>query len=111
VLDAQQIEAVLSGGVEARGFEVKGPGPRTENHLFAKVTRAAISMGNLRDGGDVVIGIDDSNLAAMLPGLELADLETWLAYDDAARKMAEYTDPPLRFDIGEVTLSRERPFV
>lgn len=84
---------------------MKGPGPRTEAHLLAKVTRAALSMGNLRDGGHVVLGVEDGDLGAMLPGLEGTDLASWLAYDDLARKLAEYADPPLRFDVTSRELS------
>src|SRR6266508_4610961 len=62
-------------------------------------------MGNLRDGGHVIMGIDDGDPAAMLPGFEAGDLNSWLAYDDVARKMSEYADPPLRFDIAGVDLS------
>jgi hypothetical protein len=104
VVTAEEVEAALSSGYELRGFELKGPGPRTDAHLFAKVTRAALSMGNLRDGGHVIIGIDDLDPRAMLPGLEAVDLASWLAYDDLARKLAEYVDPPLRFDLASVNL-------
>jgi len=62
-------------------------------------------MANLRDGGHVVIGIDDANVAAMLPGLQPGELTSWLAYDDVSRKLAEYADPPLRFDLDSRTLS------
>jgi hypothetical protein len=105
VLAAAEIEAALSSGYELRGLEVKGPGPRTDAHLLAKVTRAALSMGNLRDGGHVIVGISDGDPAAMLPGLEAGDLGSWLAYDDVARKLAEYADPPLRFDVASIELS------
>jgi hypothetical protein len=105
MLEILEVEAVLAGGVELRGFEVKGAGPRTESHLFAKVTRAALGMGNRRDGGHVVIGISDGDLTAMLPGLDGDDLASWLSYDDVARKLAEYADPPLRFAIAALELS------
>lgn len=105
MLSPEEIKEALSSGYELRGVELKGPGPRTDNHLFAKVTRAALSMGNLRDGGHVIVGMDDDDPAAMLPGLEAEDLASWLAYDDVARKMAEYADPPLRFDIAGVDLT------
>jgi hypothetical protein len=62
-------------------------------------------MGNLRDGGHVIVGIDDGDPAAMLPGLGGDDLNSWLAYDDVARKMAEYADPPVRFDVVGIDLS------
>jgi hypothetical protein len=104
MLNAEEVAEALRAGYEFRGLELKGPGPRTDGHLFAKVTRAALSMGNLRDGGHVIIGIEDGDPAAMLPGLEPDDLASWLAYDDVARKLAVYADPPLRFDIAAVPL-------
>jgi hypothetical protein len=62
-------------------------------------------MGNLQDGGQVVIGIDDTDPAAMQPGLDPEQLASWLAYDDVARKLREYADPPLRFDVVEMSFS------
>ena len=92
-------------GHEIRGFELKGPGLSTDKHLFAKVARAALSMGNLRDGGHIVIGIDDTEQHTMLPGLDAAQLASWLAFDDVARRFANYADPPLRFECASAELS------
>lgn len=105
MLTVEEIEELLQGGYELRGFELKGPGSRADSHFFAKVARAALGLGNLRDGGHVVLGIDDADPAAMAPGLTPDDLATWLAYDDVARKLATYADPPLRFDVCERVLS------
>jgi hypothetical protein len=105
VLSAAEIEDLLQAGYETRGFELKGPGSRTDSHLMAKVTRAALSLGNLRDGGHIVIGIDDKNPASLGPGLSSADLASWTSYDDVARKMAEYADPAVSFDISFPVLS------
>jgi hypothetical protein len=105
VLSQDEIEAALNSGYELRGFELKGPGSRGDIHLFAKVTRAALGIGNLRDGGHVIIGIDDGDPAAMRPGLQGDDLRSWLAFDDIARKLAEYADPPLRFDVVGIDLT------
>jgi predicted HTH transcriptional regulator len=107
MLTTGEIEELLRLGHESRGFELKGPGPRTDSQLFAKTARAALSLGNLRDGGHVVIGIDDKDPAAMAPGLGAEDLVSWLSYDDVARKLATYADPPLRFDIAAVTLGSD----
>lgn len=41
-----------------------------------------LSMANLRDGGHVVIGIDDPNVAVLQPGLQPGQLASWLGYDD-----------------------------
>ncbi|HEX9994990.1 MAG TPA: RNA-binding domain-containing protein [Acidimicrobiales bacterium] len=105
MLAADEIEAALSPGYELRGLEVKGPGIRSDLPFFAKVARAMLSMANLRDGGHVIVGIDDTNVAALGPGLQRDHLASWLEYDDVARKLAEYADPPLRFDIADRTLS------
>jgi hypothetical protein len=64
VLSANEIDEILRGGYELRGFELKGPGGRNDPHLLRKVVRAALSMGNLRDGGHIVIGIDDKDSTA-----------------------------------------------
>lgn len=97
--------ALLPGQArELRRIEFKGPGSATDKHLFAKVTRAALSMGNSRDGGYVVVGIDDDKVGALEPGLTEPDLASWLQRDDVARRLAAYSDPPLNFEIAEQTL-------
>ncbi len=70
MLTAEEIEQALSLGYERRGLELKGAGRCDDKHFFAKVARAALSLGNLRDGGHVVIGIDDRTQQAMQPGLD-----------------------------------------
>jgi predicted HTH transcriptional regulator len=105
VLTASEIEVALRAGRELRRLELKGPGLRTNSPLFVKVARAALSMGNMRDGGQIVIGIDDTDIQAMKPGLDAQQLASWLAYDDVGRGLAEYANPPLEFDIVEMTLS------
>jgi hypothetical protein len=105
VLSSEEIRQLLSAGYELRGFELKGPGLRTDSHLFAKVARAALGLGNLRDGGHIVIGIDDADPAAMGPGLDQQQLASWLDYDSVAQKLAVYADPPVRFDLASRELS------
>lgn len=105
MLSASELEAVLTLGRETRGIEFKTAGMRTDAQLFARVARAALSMGNLRDGGHVVIGIDDTDPAAMAPGLTDPELNSWTAYDDVCRKLAEYATPPLSFELAVRQLS------
>jgi predicted HTH transcriptional regulator len=64
-----------------------------------------LSFGNLRDGGHIVIGINDKDPASMRPGLSSDEAESWRAFDDVSRKMAQYADPPLRFRFAERKLS------
>src|SRR6202034_3788584 len=67
VLTTEELEDALSLGYEGRSFEFKGPGDCGEKYFLAKVARAALSMGNLRDGGYVVIGIAASSPQTRLP--------------------------------------------
>jgi hypothetical protein len=94
MLTAAEIEEVLRVGYEQRHLELKGPGRWDDTQLMAKVIRTALSLGNLRDGGHIVIGINGKNPASMLPGLTADEAASWRAYDDVSRKMAEYADPP-----------------
>lgn len=106
MVDAAEIEQLLNAGYEVRGFEVKGPGLRRGNKpLVAKVARAVMAMGNLRDGGLVCLGIDDDKQADMLPGLSPEELAEWTDFDDVTDALALYVDPPVRFDLHLLTLS------
>jgi predicted HTH transcriptional regulator len=105
VLSQAEIEAVLEGGHELQSFEVKGAGPATNSHLLAKVAKGGMGMGNIRDGGHIVIGIDDNRMREMTPGLNPDDLATWVDFDTVSARMAVYSDPPVRFHVEPVELS------
>ena len=97
MFSTEELEDYLRTGYERRGFELKGPGKSDDKRFLAKVARAALSMGNLRDGGYVVIGLDGDQLAS------------WLDYDAVSARLAVYCDPPLSFHLAEhelVTKSR-----
>jgi hypothetical protein len=105
VFTAEELESALGTGYEGRGFELKGHGRSDDKRFLAKVARAALSMGNLRDGGHIVIGIDDAKPQEMLPGLDEDELASWLGYDHVSARLAVYCDPPVRLDIAQVALS------
>lgn len=107
MLSIDELEANLRLDHELRGFELKPPGPRSDGYLFAQVTRACLGMGNLRDGGHVVIGIDDTNPASMSPGLTHDDLASWMKYDDVIGGFSAASDPPLHIEIQKAELSNE----
>lgn len=100
-----EIEEILRSGNETRWLEIKGPGELSDTHLFAKVARAALSLGNLRDGGHVIIEIDDDQIPTMLPGLSEREIESWTNFDSLSDLLAVYADPPLRFQCSAMNLS------
>lgn len=104
-----ELEQLVAIGHELRGVEFKGPGPLTDNHLFAKLMRAILGMSNRRDGGYVIIGVDEVNDRPTPAGLSDAELATW-TYDDLMDKAASYADPFVELD-REVVLSNGKAFM
>lgn len=100
-----ELEEFLAIGHEIRSFEVKGPGNLTDKAYCAKVARAVMAMGNLRDGGLVCLGIDETRMREMKPGLNDNQLGEWSTYDDVADALSRYSDPPATFELGSFTLS------
>ncbi len=94
----QEFAAILALGRETFGVEFKEPGPISNGRLVAQVVRAVLAMANRRDGGRVIIGVDD-NAGELNPvGLSATDLATW-HYDNVADQIARYADPGVSFNL------------
>lgn len=94
----EEFQQIISLRHELHGVEFKGPGPRTDGHLLAKVTRAVLGMANRRDGGVIVIGVAEHLNQLQPRGLNPADLATW-SYDAVAAGIAPYVDPKISFEL------------
>lgn len=105
VVSQQEVEDSLRLGRESRPFEVKGPGSITDKPYVARVVRATMAMGNLRDGGQVCLGIGDHQMSMMTPGLSPAQVTEWTDYDNVSDQVAKYSDPPVAFHLHHFTLS------
>jgi predicted HTH transcriptional regulator len=100
---------LIERGHELRGIEYKPPGKRGAGDLMAWVTRAALGMANHRDGGIVIIGVDESGGSPRPVGLTPEELETW-GYDDIAAILAACSDPTLSFE-HEIRTYNGMPYV
>ncbi len=94
----EEFVQLLALGRELSGLEFKGSGSRSERRLFAQVVRAVLGMANRRDGGTVVIGVQDDGSSLHPVGVDEPDLATW-QYDGVADALAEYADPSVSFDL------------
>lgn len=94
----EEFAQIMGLSHEIRGLEFKGPGRSTDRRLFAQVVKAVLGMANRRDGGLVVIGVEDLGDALHPVGLDDTQLGTW-NYDDVADRIATYADPNVSFDI------------
>lgn len=109
-MDKREFDEIIALGREQRGIEFKHGGSRKDKRFLAKVIRAVISMANRRDGGKVIIGVDEDENNEPIPnGVKEKYLDTW-AYDDFADSVAEYANPGVSFDI-EILSSHGTHFV
>lgn len=105
MVSRDELQDALTFGHESRSFEVKGPGNLSDSAYCAKVARAVMAMGNLRDGGLVCLGIDETLMPQMLPGLDADQFTAWSDFDDVTDKMARYSDPPVSFKVHPLDLT------
>jgi hypothetical protein len=105
----EEFETLLGYGHEVPGVEFKGSGSRADRAFFAKIVRAVLGMANRRDGGVVVIGVDETATGLVATGMSSADLATW-TYNDVADGAALYADPGVSFDLS-VRASAGKHFV
>lgn len=96
MLSNEEIAALIESGYEIRSVEFKGPGSINDPEFVAKVARAALALANQRDGGSIIIGVDEADEARS--GLTAEQLLGWLDYDNVSDKLNKFADPPLRLD-------------
>jgi predicted HTH transcriptional regulator len=92
----EEFAQILALGHETRGIEFKGPGALSNGRLAAQVVRAVLGMANQRDGGLVIIGVENNGGVLNPVGLSEVDLATW-EYDLIADQIARYADPSVSF--------------
>jgi predicted HTH transcriptional regulator len=93
----EEFAQILALGHETRGIEFKGPGALSNGRLAAQVVRAVLGMANQRDGGLVIIGVENNGGVLNSVGLSEVDLATW-EYDLIADQIARYADPSVSFE-------------
>jgi predicted HTH transcriptional regulator len=96
--DAQFAE-ILQLPREQHSVEFKGPGLLSDKNLVVKVIKAVLGMANHRDGGLVIIGVDDDAGKPVPTGLTPEQLTSWSNYDQVADVISNFADPSVTFDL------------
>lgn len=107
MLNEEEFNQIIDIGHELTNIELKGPCSAKDKHKFAKIARAIMGMANRRDGGMVIVGIEDSNGKISECGLEPGDLATW-KYDELSTAMAEFSDPNVEFELEKVEFNEKQ---
>jgi len=111
VINLNELEDLLALDHETRSFEIKGPGSTSDKAYVAKVARAVMAMGNLRDGGIVCLGIDDKRIRDLVPGLIPSQVVEWSDFDNVSTALARYCDPPVTFEVRAFKLTSNNTIV
>jgi predicted HTH transcriptional regulator len=106
-MDSAQFAEFLQLGREQHSVEFKGAHPRTDRLFFAKVVRAILGMANRRDGGFVVIGVEELEGNLNPAGLAEEVAGTW-TFESLTAGLAEYADPHVAVDLRAVTHDNRR---
>lgn len=91
-MDTVELEQRLDGGQETQSFEVKGPMAWTPQSLAKDI----LAMTNLRDGGLILIGVEDQTFARV--GVSPTDVATY-KIDEMRDQMTAYADPSVDFKV------------
>ena len=92
----EEFETLMAQDDEGRRLEFKGPGPLAASRLVAQVIKAALGMSNNRDGGNIVVGVAETEGSLDKVGLNNEDLTTWTS-DSLADQLARFADPNVSF--------------
>src|SRR5688572_17723989 len=103
-----EFQIIAERGRERRDIEFKSGGSIRDDHLLRRVIRAVLGMTNTRDGGTVILGVEESLGLTAFTGMVEADARTW-TIDAFGDKVATWVDPAVSVDI-ETKLYREGYF-
>src|SRR3954463_2221297 len=91
----ERVEAALDRAIEEPQIDFKESA--TWDTLKWKITKSVLGMGNLREGGIVVVGVSERSDIWELDGITEADLGTFDA-DEIAAHLDKYVSPAPRVE-------------
>ncbi len=101
------IDLILHGN-EERNLEYKGPLAWNDANIKGKLCKSIMAMANMRDGGDLVIGVREKPKGHFTPvGLTTADADTF-SQDEVAAFVSEYAAPFVEFTLRRVTHEKKK---
>ncbi len=95
----QEIRFLIDRGHEERYLEYKESAPWEQ--LKHKVAKTCLAMANIRDGGTIIIGVEQGSTACNPVGVNSTDLATYNE-DDAQDFVNRYADPYVRLTLGQI---------
>lgn len=96
---SKEFADLIEHGVEERNLEYKGAVAWNEKEFMGKLCKTIMAMSNLRDGGAIVIGVEEQPKGTWTPtGISTADADTF-NQDDMADFVNGYSSPSAQFAV------------
>ena len=106
----EQGELILTGiqiGKELRNIEYKRSVSWNDNNPKQKILKSMLAMANIRDGGSVIIGVEQKGGTFELTGMTEADFDSF-NYETISAVIAEFADPYVTFSLTKGELEGKR---
>ena len=104
-MTSEEFEHLIEGATESQRLDFKGPC----NWDVTKFAKDILALSNLRDGGEIVIGISQSENAIIREGITEGHKKTF-NFDVMKDQMSEFADPIVDFDLKFVKDKQAREF-
>lgn len=111
-LEEEKTKKVLEAGTEDLSLEFKPSFDYKKNDWLREVViRGILAMSNTRDGGDIIIGVEENKNTFDLKGMESPHLIEWTQnMDDFKSQVESFATSPVSYEIYEGHLEN-RSFV
>ncbi|MFA6980520.1 MAG: ATP-binding protein [Ignavibacteriaceae bacterium] len=106
-MENQAFADLILHGREERNLEYKGDINWDDGQIRAKLTKTILGMSNIRDGGTIVIGVQEKNEIFEPIGISDTNFETF-KQDDISSFVNEYADPFVEVSLNRVELKDKK---
>lgn len=96
----EELASLIELGREGRSLEYKES--HTWDELKNKITKTALGMTNIRDGGTIVVGVSERSGSLVPLGMSESDLETYNE-DDVRAYVNRFADPYVQLELHRIS--------
>ncbi|MDW7681353.1 MAG: ATP-binding protein, partial [bacterium] len=100
MIDEELIQFIIKGR-EERNLEYKGPIKWIDAQVKARITKTILAMSNLKDGGAIVVGVEQQGERFIPVGLDNKTLATF-KQDEISAYVNEYADPFVEIKVSHI---------
>lgn len=100
-MNLKQLYELVSAGEQRRNVEIKRSMSWDDPNTKAKIVKATLAMSNIRDGGYLILGLDENNGAFEPTGMLDTDFNSY-SYDDVKSFVSTFADPYVEFSMETV---------